>query len=146
MISTTASRRAVQARALRRWVSIVVVLLAALPVAMAPSWGVLLHALGGGMDHHCACGMVKGKCGCRECERLERQRDSGDMVILLPVLKGSCDDDGAHASTPRWLSVLPASASVSFVHAVDAVVLPNPLPDLISLARDGPPVPPPRLV
>ena len=69
-----------------------------LPLLLGPATMPLVRALGGLEEHHCACGMAAGKCGCPECARLEEQRRSNDELLHeKSVVKSSCDDGSAIA-------------------------------------------------
>jgi hypothetical protein len=129
--------------ALRRWCR-VLALVATLPIACGSSWGVLVRALGAEHDHHCACGMVRGKCGCPECERIEAGRQSGDDIVArIAVLRGTCGEVEA-LSPPQCLAVLPSAITVAKVLRAQRERIRCLVPALPSRAREGPPDPPPR--
>jgi len=93
----------------RRLVHLFVVLtsaaLLALPLLLGPATTVLVRALGGADEHHCACGMQPGKCGCPECAALEADKQA-DRESPHPFLRSSCDDG---AQVPM-ASALPLAA------------------------------------
>jgi hypothetical protein len=114
------------------------------PLTLGPAIGPVTRALGGQPVHRCACGMVRGTCGCPECERLERQRESDKTPTTHSVLKSNCSDDDA----PVVFTPLPIAApqSVALALPKPAVALATLTPARIvhSLDRNKPPTPPPE--
>jgi hypothetical protein len=107
---SAAARLRARCRYIGRLLAVLVVVLAALPaMALGPGVNVAAHLLGASMQHHCACGMTPGHCGCPECERLERVERartelSADAESPCPVLRSACDD----GSVPSLFVLPPA--------------------------------------
>lgn len=125
-------------------VTTVAVILAA-PLLFGPGANAFLRALGGDAEHRCACGMVAGKCGCPECERLEHQEQhEAEALRGHAVLKSTCANDDA----------IPGYGSLPVVAAPLAMALPHAAFEMreifvvdvtdSSLERGPPPTPPPR--
>jgi hypothetical protein len=117
----------------------------AAPAAFGPAMGHVLRELGAQHAHLCKCGMVPGKCGCPECERLEQARQRVLAPDALPAMRGECDDDA-----PSILfGALPA---VGLAPPVATIPVPRGerVPPLRANAPPlwphlDPPTPPPRL-
>ena len=60
--------------------------------------------------HRCACGMVRGQCGCPECARLERQRQTDDIGCARLSPSSRCGDVSSGVPLPGQPAVLPAEA------------------------------------
>jgi hypothetical protein len=122
----------------------------ALLAVMTPLWlgsatVPVLTALGFGPEHQCACGMVRGQCGCPECERLEQQRQRESAPRPYSVLKSTCDSQDSplpSASVPPGVMPVALLLRESPVGTMLPQVAPVPL---LSFVGDGPPTPPPRL-
>jgi hypothetical protein len=129
----------------RRLVRLVCVLataaMLAAPMLLGPAITPLVRALGEAPQHHCACGMEPGKCGCPECEHRAEQDHE------YPVLKSSCDDDG---QAPLAFGALPAgvpgpSLALGVGYDVGIGELGDvPVAVLTPRDRVRPPTPPPR--
>jgi hypothetical protein len=143
-----ASREHLGAR-LRRLLHLAVVTAAAavlaIPMLLGPAATPLVRALGGAGEHHCACGMTQGKCGCPECERLEHDRRmTKESLRGHAVLRSTCDDGtGMPAIGAVPLAAVPAVATLPAV--------PFEVPERLdaehaaaSVERARPPTPPPR--
>jgi hypothetical protein len=107
--------------------------------------GPVLREIGEQQAHLCKCGMVPGKCGCPECERLERARQQAHAPDAVPTFRRDCDDDAPSV----LFNALPAAALAS-----RSETLPAPRGERVRpLNADGPPLslyldpptPPPRL-
>jgi len=87
--------------------------------------------------------MKAGKCGCKECDLLERrQKADEEMLRGQPLLRSSCDD-GSVVSTSSFAHATLAPRLV--VAAPPAELLVSVLPPVIdSRERPPPPIPPPR--
>jgi hypothetical protein len=141
-----AARVAPSLRRLLRALSAYAVLLTlAAPAALGPATGPLLRELAEQQAHLCKCGMTPGKCGCPECERLERARQQAHAPEAVPTFRRDCDDDAPSI----LLSALPVTAL-----AAKLETLPVPRGERVRLpAADAPPLcpnlapptPPPRL-
>jgi len=108
--------------------------------------GPVVVALGGHIEHRCACGMVRGKCGCPECERLEKQRQEDREPQPYAVLKSNCDDDDDFKipSTAIPRCVVPQQATEVRKPFESGLATQARSADLESLERQRPPIPPPR--
>jgi hypothetical protein len=114
------------------------------PLLLGPALGPVTRALGGVDEHRCACGMVRGKCGCPECEHLEQARLREQAPRPYPELRSQCGADDP--VTP--VAALPAGLTTPF-----AALLPRPETRIVKLERpvearsrgaDEPATPPPR--
>jgi hypothetical protein len=132
-------------RLLRTLCAYAVLVTLAAPAAFGPAMGPVLRELGAQQAHFCKCGMPAGKCGCPECERLERARQQAHAPDAVPTFRRDCDDDA-----PSILrSALPVAALASKTETLPAprgervrpthADSPPPCPHL------DPPTPPPRL-
>jgi hypothetical protein len=125
-------------------VTVALMLFFAAPVFLGPATGLLLHALGGEVEHQCACGMARGKCGCPECALEERDRAERKQHHPYAVLKSSCEDDDG---VPALGALPPAMPTPPFVvHRVAFAERAQPIapPALDSVDGPPPPTPPPR--
>ncbi len=133
-------------RDVRALLTVTLMLFFAAPLFLGPATAVLLHALGGEVEHACACGMKRGTCGCPECAQLEKERRESKKPVPYMTLKSSCDDD----EDGRGVGALPpAVPSVPFVvHQVVYTERATPLLPraLVSIDPDEPATPPPRLL
>jgi hypothetical protein len=133
----------------RRLLHLVVVLaaaaLVALPMLAGPGATGLVRALGGSAEHHCACGMAPGTCGCPDCAQLEQEKkDTNERLAGHAVLRSSCDDgsglpgiDAAPPGAVPFLAMLPRPAFES-LRAEPTIEVDR------SRLRARPPTPPPR--
>jgi hypothetical protein len=127
----------------RRIIRLVCVLATALvlaaPLLLGPALSPLVRALGGEAQHHCACGMEPGKCGCPECEH--REAPDG----LPHIVKSSCSDGGDVLPSFGGLPVafLPRVARVP-APSVERLPLVLAYEDVDARDRVRPPTPPPR--
>jgi hypothetical protein len=118
--------------------------IAAAPVLLGAVFTPLLRVLHVEVVHLCACGMPAGKCGCAECQRLERLRHQDGAPGHEATLRSGCSDDEAPipaTAVPPY--VLPASWALR-EPALDRVVPAREFRSLHGLEGEGPPTPPPR--
>jgi len=128
----------------RALVVMVLVLPFAAPVLLGPATALILHAVGGEVEHQCACGMKRGTCGCSECAQIEHDRRESKAAVHYVALKSSCDDDDGG---PGLGTVPEATPPASFVvHSVvfSERALPLDPEDLDSSDPPKPETPPPR--
>jgi hypothetical protein len=146
---TAAAKLRARCRRFGRLLAFLVVALAALPaMALGPGVNVAAHLLGATMQHHCACGMTPGHCGCPECERLERVRQTRDELAAepgwpCPVLSGACDDGAVPSLHVLPPAILPAAEGTS----LECRAPPEPSVAMVTLVprhRGEPPTRPPR--
>jgi hypothetical protein len=131
-------------RALRRLHACLAGLILLLPIALGPATMPLVRALGGLEEHHCACGMKAGKCGCPECARIEEVRKLDDEHVRgQPLLKSSCDDGSALTAPALAHATLGAPLAVARAAIDDGPPSLEPQ-RLTSRERPRPPLPPPR--
>jgi hypothetical protein len=115
-----------------------------LPILLGPATMPLLRALGGAEEHHCACGMIAGKCGCAECERLEqRQKLDDELVRGQPLLRSSCDDGTAATAPTLARATLAPAFAVPWATSEACLFVPRSRA-VSSRGRPSPPTPPPR--
>lgn len=103
-----------------------------------------MHALGFEAAHACACGMEKGKCGCPECEELERGEKRAHEEGIAIAKKTCRDEDGSivHGALPLALHetsdalLAPSFATVSPTRMYSRAT---------TRALPGPAPPPPRI-
>ncbi len=120
-----------------------VVLLA--PLLLGPALGPITSALGGEPEHRCACGMIRGQCGCPECARLEHRRLAERAPRPYPVLKSHCGEDETPMAFAGLPTVAPSGGIVARLAPTPAVLVSlfgEPVPSLRD--SEAPPVPPPR--
>jgi len=116
----------------------------AAPSALGPAMASVLRELGAQEAHRCKCGMIAGKCGCPECERLEHERALVRTPDAVPALRSHCDDD----APTLLLGALPVAGLASVTGTLSVPrgerlsVLASELPPL--LPERDPPTPPPR--
>ena len=132
-------------RRLARNATMMVAMLVVLaPAGLGPSTRAIARALGV-FEHACACGMAPGKCGCRACERIERERDHHGPRRPRPELESDCEREGAAmpgSALPPC--VLPGKIALDVLFVSERA--PRPPPASLHLADiDGPPTPPPRV-
>ena len=133
-------------RAVRIWVVVATALALAAPIWLGPAAPWILRELGASEDHHCACGMQKGKCGCLECAADEAQAKRAKERHAEPILKSSCssdDDVPFFAALP--VVALPSSTLVPIAGFERLSVVQAPISDP-SRERGPPVVPPPESV
>jgi hypothetical protein len=119
-------------------------LLLAAPMLLGPALAPVLRVLRVEAVHLCACGMPAGKCGCPECERIERQQQGYPSPCREPVLTASCQNDGAAVSAGSgFLYVLPAGCSLRQQER-GAVLAQRRLAGWLGFEGEGPPTPPPK--
>jgi len=132
-------------RAVHVAVLTVTAVLLALPLLLGPATTTIVRALGGVGEHHCACGMDPGTCGCPECERVTQEKETtAEHLRGHAVLRSSCDDGTS----------LPAIGALPFAAVPVVATLPPMGFELLALARPTafdpslerarPPTPPPR--
>ncbi|MFO0670998.1 MAG: hypothetical protein U0235_15430 [Polyangiaceae bacterium] len=115
------------------------------PIWLGPALGSVIALLGAHMEHHCACGMVRGKCGCEECALEEAERHDR-APSRVPVWKTSCTDDGVavDGSLPPTVGPAPqqlAPAAPPPREGTAPIAFPS---ELASRGAVKPPTPPPR--
>ena len=129
---------------LRRLVTSTKVLVAMLaifaPMSLGPATGALARAVGA-IHHACACGMAPGKCGCPECERLERE---ATRRTARPVLEANCERETAAPQASWPPCTIPRESGVLALDLRGAIDLTSPA-QLKPFDSDGPPTPPPRV-
>jgi hypothetical protein len=112
-----------------------------LPVALGPARTPIERALGGEPSHACACGMKRGTCGCPECERVEREKETVSKHIAV---RNACEDDDGFVRAPATPLVIVPNAALVVARATSVT---RELPSASSLdsqlARE-PSTPPPR--
>jgi hypothetical protein len=114
------------------------------PLLLGPGSAWALRALGGTPEHHCACGMKPGTCGCPECERIEHERNEAKRPLKYAALRSSCDDSDAPIASAA-LPVVDSANLLSVILSPFARVLPETrTPALNAGRRPEPPTPPPR--
>jgi hypothetical protein len=132
-------------RVLRALCAYAVLLTLAAPAAFGAAMGPVLRELGEQQAHLCKCGMAPGKCGCPECERLERAREQSRAPDVVPTLRTGCDDDAPSV----LFGALPVVAVAS-----QTATLPLPRGERVRVSGAStpplgldvdPPTPPPRL-
>lgn len=115
-------------------------LLFALPVLLGPAMPTVVSILADVVtEHHCACGMKAGRCGCPECEDAERRLDRPSGPV---VQRFSCDDPRflQGALPPMLLPARMTAPAAPVRRDVRAVHV-----DLVPESRAlEPPTPPPR--
>ncbi len=125
--------------------SLVVGMLLAAPMLLGPAAPWALRAVGGEPEHHCACGMMRGKCACPECAEQQSARAQAKAHSPRPTLRSTCDDD-----TPPMPNAAPlplATVPVAVALAGAPAIVPSPLSSRERApprGRDTPPTPPPR--
>ena len=121
-------------------------LLLAAPVAFGPAFGGFLRLVASQAEHHCACGMKPGTCGCDECARLEAELRADAKAKPHPVVKATCDGDDEAAVRVHALPLAdpPARASMLAMARPQEDVGHVTLADVSPRDRLRPPTPPPR--
>jgi hypothetical protein len=140
----------VDGAALRRGVhvlcTLVVGALLAAPMLLGPATPWALRALGGEPEHHCACGMTQGKCGCPECADLEHARAQAKKPSTRPTLRSTCDDDATPMASGSPLPLVTAPTVAALASPAFVTLAPAPTPGTLHpREREAPPTPPPRL-
>jgi hypothetical protein len=112
---------------------------------LGPAMTPLVAALGGAPEHHCACGMKRGTCGCPECAALERARARENRDARLPTVRTTCDDTDVSpsaAAIPPCVAASPVGlVAASSVRVDVSITALRPIDaNLIE-----PPTPPPRI-
>ncbi|MCL2779637.1 MAG: hypothetical protein FWD73_16725 [Polyangiaceae bacterium] len=133
-------------RSLLRGLVLSIALIVSAPLVFGPAGNAVLRMFVDMDEHHCACGMKPGACGCPDCALLEKARlAERDVLRAHPILKSTCKDDslipGARepivATAPLFVTLPPVIfEAVSF----DRLSEVDP-----SIGRARPPVPPPRI-
>jgi hypothetical protein len=122
-----------------------VTLILAAPIVLGPAWQPLLRLLGAQTEHHCACGMVRGRCGCEECEAIEHER-THRAPSHVPTLKNTCSGDdelAIGAGLPQALPPSPSAHRISPPAREPHLEWLSPAP-WASFGGAPPPTPPPR--
>ncbi len=126
------------------WGTLACLLALVAPMWLGPAMSPLVRALGGTPEHHCACGMKRGQCGCAECEAAARREDR-DARSPIPVLSTHCLSDDSIPTAPALpvaapgvVAVLAAPPTAHPLERLRGVVL------LDGRDADAPPTPPPR--
>jgi hypothetical protein len=114
------------------------------PLALGPALGPLTRALGGVDEHRCACGMVRGKCGCPECERLEHERLRERAPRPYPVLRAQCGDNEVMTGSLGLPPTLPATIALFLPPLRPSIAGLRKATEAPSRERDEPATPPPR--
>jgi hypothetical protein len=91
-------------------VGVVLAMAVLLPMTLGPSLGPAMRALGGACVHLCACGMVRGTCGCPECEAIERARIREHAPHPYAVLRARC---GGEEDAPGYAALPPSLPAAS---------------------------------
>jgi len=122
-----------------------IVLIVSAPLVLGAGGFVMLRALAGLDEHHCACGMKAGACGCPECERIEHARLSErDVLREHPVLKSSCGDDSVVPGA-GWPLIAPPMCSATLPPlGFESALVDGWFEVDLSIARAKPPLPPPK--
>ena len=119
---------------------LLVVLLA--PVWLGPAYAPVVRALGAATaQHHCACGMKRGQCGCPTCiaEDQERQHPSRHMIV-----RNTCDSDDFVPTFAVAPQAVARNASMIVPVAVTRARDTLPPAPLHDGDATEPPTPPPR--
>jgi hypothetical protein len=137
-------------RLLRQWarhVCIVTLVALAAPAALGAALAPVLRELSPTAEHVCKCGMPVGKCGCRACDLLEKERLSEHRSEAVPTLKRHCDDDAPAVPLGAALpSGVLAAASDTDLAVPRGDRIPVAATTTLGFFTDGqPPTPPPRL-
>ena len=135
------STQGTKLRSVKSLLRLLATLLVLVPIGLGPALVPVLRTVHA-MEHTCACGMTPGKCGCPACVRLEKERQGAQAVV--PVLKPTCDDDGAILpAAPLPLCALQGEGASPFgLDESTLAVRSTAAPRL--RGADGPPTPPPR--
>jgi len=132
-------------RALHLWCTLAIGVLLAAPMLLGPASPWAMRALGGEPTHHCACGMVQGKCGCPECADLAHARAQAKKPSTRPTLRSTCDDDAPPMPSASPLPRVTVPSLVALAPAPSNDVLLPPAPaTLRPRGREAPSTPPPR--
>ena len=118
----------------------------AAPIALGPAYTPVLEALGLGVEHSCACGMVRGECRCPECKMEELAHKEAKKPHDFATLRTDCAEDDASVVSLEEVAIAPARAGVLMEVRISTAALVTPLAprDLLPRDRDRPPLPPPR--
>lgn len=110
-MSTSISRRLRPKRLAGLVASLAFALAMLAPMMLGPALGPLTAALGGTVEHRCACGMAaRGECACPECAQIEHRRLREHAPVPYPVLQSQCGgDEAAPGFAALPLAVEPAS-------------------------------------
>lgn len=132
-------------RALARAVWTIAVALLLAPVWLGPALGSVIALLGAHMEHHCACGMVRGKCGCEECQVVEAERHER-RASAVPVFRTSCTDDAVdlEGALPATTAAEGAVVTMKTPGWHESAVAARAPRITASRERVPPPTPPPR--
>jgi hypothetical protein len=121
-----------------------IVFVIALPIALGPATSTVTRLLGGEVQHHCACGMKRGQCGCAECEHVEASRRDAKRVHKYVTVRSSCEDDDGVARAPNLPLVTPALAGFVLVSPPSVTFDAEPIRELRTQLSKEPSTPPPR--
>jgi hypothetical protein len=114
------------------------------PMALGPALGPLTLALGGKLDHKCACGMVQGTCGCPQCAAITHQRLREHAPAPYAVLRSQCEDDEVAPGFPGLPVALEAPATFVLLEPPASTLAPLRPGEARSLDAREPSTPPPR--
>ncbi len=122
---------------MRGWLAFIVFVIA-LPIALGPATSMVTRLLGGEPQHHCACGMKRGECGCPECEHVEKR------VHKYVTVRSGCEDDDGVARAPNLPLATPVLAGFVLVSPPSVTFDAEPIPALRTQLSKEPSTPPPR--
>jgi len=134
----------------RRLVETLAALLVALavlaPMMLGPALSPLTQALGGAVEHRCACGMAPGTCGCPECARIEHQRSQERAPAPYAVLRSECERNEVAPGFTALPPALEAPPGCWIARAPTARAALLSPPERHSREATEPVTPPPRLM
>lgn len=115
------------------------------PILLGPALGSVLQAIGAHLEHRCECGMVRGKCGCEECEVAESERLDRKQSAV-PVIKTACKSDAFSIDDLRVVAIPDALSGLEPTPAAlpKKIFCSTFVPRLRSAEAPPPLVPPPR--
>lgn len=125
------------------WGTLACLLALVAPMWLGPAMSPLVRALGGVPEHHCACGMKRGTCGCLACEAAARQ-EARDARSPIPVLSTHCMSDDSVPTAPALPIAAPGVLALLAPPTARPVLRARALAPLEGRAADAPPTPPPR--
>ncbi len=121
-----------------------IVFVIALPIALGPATSTVTRFLGGELEHHCACGMKRGQCGCPECEHLEHARRDAKRASKYVAVRSTCEDDDGLVRAPNLPLAAPLVAGFVLASASSVAFDPEPIAPLRTRLSKEPSTPPPR--
>jgi len=113
------------------------------PLLLGVAYVPAMRALGFEVAHACACGMEKGKCGCPECEELERG-EKRSIEEGVAILKKTCRDDDASVVHGALPVALAENHSTELAPAIEYAPFEFFYTRYVPRALAGPAPPPPR--